>query len=327
VSGATHGRDRTRRRDSVRRGADPRQEAPTHQTIAENARSLRALIVDDERLGRERLVTLLAREPGIEIVGQCDNGVAALQAITHATPDHSPDLVFLDVQMPDLDGLEVAQSLVGMAAEIHVPEVIFVTAFSEYMERAFELHAVDYLRKPYTDARFASALAHVRSRIADRRAAELGASRHAESSKASPALVHRTAIDPARLKLLLDAVAADQPRRRIALRDRATGTLTLVDASEVAWVEADGPGRVVLHGHGKPRPWPRGIESAESELAPLGFIRVHRSYLVHPDHLVEIKELPKGQYMLTLPGGKQFDTGRTYAANMERLLASIPGGL
>jgi DNA-binding LytR/AlgR family response regulator len=139
--------------------------------------------------------------------------------------------------------------------------------------------------------------------------------------------VDRGTIDPARLKYLLDAVAADQPRRRIALRDRATNTLTLVDASEVAWVEADGPGRVLLHGSGKPRSWPKGIESAESELAPLGFIRVHRSYLVHPDHLVEIKELPKGQYMLTLPGGMQFDTGRTYAANMERLLASIPGGL
>jgi DNA-binding LytR/AlgR family response regulator len=84
---------------------------------------------------------------------------------------------------------------------------------------------------------------------------------------------------------------------------------------------------VLLHGSGESRSWPKGIESAESELAPLGFIRVHRSYLVHPDHLVEIKELPKGQYMLTLPGGMQFDTGRTYAANMERLLASIPGGL
>jgi two-component system LytT family response regulator len=286
---------------------------------------LRILVVDDERLGRDRVTTLLAREPDVEVVGQCANGVDALQAMVQSSTDRRPDLVLLDVQMPDLDGIEVAQALLEMAGDVEVPELIFVTAYSEYMERAFELHAVDYLRKPYTDARFASALSHARRRIGDRRAAsrvEQGRDAGAPSDEASPSF----GMDPTRLRHLLDVVAADRPRRRIALRDRATGTLTLVDAGEVAWVEAAGPGRVLLHGRGAPRSWARGIEAAEAELAPLGFMRVHRSYLVHPDHLVEIKELPKGQYMLTLPGGRQFDTGRTYAANLERLLDSIPGG-
>ena len=120
------------------------------------------LVVDDERLARERLLVLLQGEPGTKVVGECSSGLDALAAITR----ERPELVFLDVQMPDLDGLGVVAAL----GEDETPEIIFVTAHDTYMERAFELHAVDYLRKPYTNARFASALGHAMRRIHARRA-------------------------------------------------------------------------------------------------------------------------------------------------------------
>jgi CheY-like chemotaxis protein len=119
------------------------------------------LVVDDERLARQRLVALLSGEPDIDIVGKCGNGLDALAAITEVRPE----LVFLDVQMPDLDGLGV---ITALGAD-ETPEIIFVTAHSAYMERAFEIHAVDCLRKPYPNVRFSSALAHARRRIHARR--------------------------------------------------------------------------------------------------------------------------------------------------------------
>src|SRR5687767_122237 len=125
-------------------------------------RSIRALIVDDESLGRERIRQLLEDHKDVEVISECENGVEAVQAIERL----SPDLVFLDVQMPELDGVGV----LNMLGLTRVPEVIFTTAHLEYMESAFEAHAIDYIRKPYREARFRDALHHARQRINARRA-------------------------------------------------------------------------------------------------------------------------------------------------------------
>src|SRR5690606_31156239 len=115
----------------------------------------------DETLGRERMRQLLGDHLDVEVVGECENGLQAVDAIEQT----SPDLVFLDVQMPELDGVGVLNKL----GEDRVPEVIFTTAHAEYMERAFEVHAIDYLRKPFRDSRFEDALHHARQRIQARR--------------------------------------------------------------------------------------------------------------------------------------------------------------
>src|SRR5690606_38320782 len=121
------------------------------------SRSIRALIVDDEALGRERVRQLLGDHVDVEVVGECENGIEAV----HAIEQLNPDLVFLDVQMPELDGIGVLNRL-GLD---RVPQVIFTTAHVEYMEDAFEAHAIDYLRKPFRGSRFQDALQHARQRI------------------------------------------------------------------------------------------------------------------------------------------------------------------
>ena len=298
-----------------------REVALTARTsVPEPSSPIRVLIVDDERLGRERLASLLAREADLEIVGQCANGADALKAITSANLTRRPDLVLLDVQMPELDGIEVAEALVEMAPDREPPELLFVTAFSEFMERAFELHAVDYLRKPFTEARFASALTHARRRIADRRLARRAATADAAETLRTP---WEATIE--QLQELVARVREERPPERIAILNPANGALTLIDASRVAWVQAHGAGEVLLHGRDATRTWNTGIEAAEQKLAPLGFVRVHRHHLIHPDHITEAKPLQKGQYLLTLQGTKTLDTGRTYASTMARILDRVPG--
>jgi two-component system LytT family response regulator len=278
---------------------------------------VRVLVVDDERLGRERLASLLVREPDVEIVGQCANGVEALQVIVRTPRHRHPDVVFLDVQMPDLDGIEVAEGLLEMADEIEMPELIFATAHSDYMERAFELHAIDYLRKPYTDTRFRSALDHARRRVTARRT-------EARSLDRSGLSVPIDGL--AELRRLLSTLNGGREKDRVAIRDRATGTVQLIEARHIVWIAAHGAGQVRLNTDRKPLIWHRGIEAVDAELAPLGFLRVHRSTLINPAHLTSAKTLTKGQYMLTMSDGAQFDTGRAFAAAIEAHLASMPGG-
>ena len=185
------------------------------------------------------------------------------------------------------------------------------------MELAFELHAIDYLRKPFNDARLGSALSHARRRIADRRAAARLATDRAPDAPT-------TALSE-QLRRLVSSVRLDRPPQRIALHDRETGEMTFVSAGDVVYVEADGPGQVILHGRDADRRWPMGIQNAERELERLGFVRVHRHYLVHPDHIQRVQRLGKGEFRLALTGGSEVETGRTYAPSIEEMLAATPG--
>ncbi len=174
---------------------------------------IRALIVDDEALARERVRTLLSASPGVTVVGECTGGREAVEAIV----DQAPNLVFLDVQMPDLDGFQVLEAV----SDEHLPAVVFVTAYDEYALRAFDVHAVDYLLKPIEPERFAKTLARVRDTLGDK--------------------------SDGRLEALLDALATrDLPLDRLVIRTR--GKVSFLKPSEIDWVERLAPhGFVRVH--------------------------------------------------------------------------------
>ena len=257
------------------------------------------LVVDDERLGRQKLRTLLRREPDIEVIGECSNGLEALAAITRL----NPELVFLDVQMPDLDGLGVISAL----SADEIPEIIFVTAHSTYMERAFELHAIDYLRKPYPSSRLDSALAHARRTIHAKRA-ELAT---ASGRTFAPAL------STTRYGPVLAALHDSNPDPRIALQDGRSGTWNIVDRDEIDWIEADGSARVLVHVGREKYLWRKTLSDIKHVLDPGVFLRIHRSFIVNTGHIRQVKPLLKGEFAIVLTDGTILDTGRTYREAIE----------
>lgn len=268
------------------------------RALSMTAAPITVLIVDDECLARQRLRSLLHREADIEIVGECANGLEALEAITR----ENPELVFLDVQMPDLDGLGVISAL----ATSETPEIIFVTAHSMYMERAFELHAIDYLRKPYPNDRFASALAHARRRIHTHRAAAAPIVTESEAgSRYEPvlAVLQNSNIDP-----------------RIALQDGRTGTWYIVSRDDIDWISAEGSARVLVHIGKESYLWRKTLSQVEHTLDPRVFLRVHRSYIVNTGRVRQVKPLLKGEFAIILADGTVLDSGRTYRPVIEEFL-------
>ena len=267
------------------------------------------LIVDDEALCCQRLRQLLEPEPDVTIVGECARGLEALNTI----PRVRPELVFLDVRMPDLSGVGVVEALDGVLDAAAAPEVVFVTAYDEYMERAFELHALDYLKKPFTDARFASALARARRLVAARRAV-------AASGANGP-------VDEALVGLLTErqralAAAARQGAectvRRLPVRARSGARWTLVDPDTIAAVEADAGVAVRLHVGADAHPWDQTMADAERGMARFGFVRVHRRWLVNPAHVAGVVSRQRGDYTLMLRDGAEVPTGRSYRDVVER---------
>lgn len=259
------------------------------------------LIADDEHLARDRLRVLLSGEPDVQLVGECSNGLETLAAITALRPE----LVFLDVQMPDLDGLGV---IAALGAD-ETPEIIFVTAHSAYMERAFEIHAVDYLRKPYLNARFSSALAHARRRIYAGRA-ELSAP--SESAPVAP--------PSSRYGPVLASLRDIDTDPRVALQDGRTGTWHIVSRDEIDWIGAEGSARVLVHIGKESYLWRKTLAELEHTLDPRVFLRMHRSYIVNTGRIRQVKPLLKGEFAIVLADGTMLDTGRTYREAVENFL-------
>lgn len=262
---------------------------------------IRVLIADEDPLARERLKVLLAGEPDIELVGEAGNGVGALTAIVSG----QPELVFLDVQLPDVDGLELVAAL-----EAEAPEIVLVTAHHAYMERAFELHIADYLRKPYTNARFASALAHARKRVLARRL-ERGL---------TPGVAQWGEPKGSRQSPLLEALHAGDEYLRLALLDSRSGTWDIVRQLDIEWIAASGRARVTVHMAAEAYAWRTTLGAVAKTLDPRLFLRVHRSYIVNVRQIRQVKSLTKGEYMILLRGGTRLDTGRTYREVIERFL-------
>ena len=245
--------------------------------------TLRVAIVDDEPPARARLRRLLKGQPDIEVVAECGDGAAAV----HAIESLQPDLVFLDVQMPELDGFEVLAAL----ELTRLPAVIFVTAFDKYALRAFEVHALDYVVKPVDPERFARALAHARQRIIERRSTDDGMSN----------LIRQLARERAQLE-------------RIPVRSE--GRVKVIDLGDVDWLSA-ADNYVTLH-VGRHEYLVRDTLAAlEARLDANAFVRVHRSSIVRLDRIAELVPDLHGDYRIRLKNGAVVPMSRTYRARIE----------
>lgn len=260
-------------------------------------RTLRALIVDDEPLARESVAMLLREEPEIEVIGECADGRSALAEIRR----QRPDLVFLDVQMPVLSGLELLEQL----EQEHRPTIVFITAYDQHAVRAFELCAVDYLLKPFRDQRFKAAVARAKERA---RSADYG-----ELQRQAAELI-------AHLRRLQDAPGADGPREadgRVMLRvgrDRV-----FLEPATIAWIEAQGD-RVKVRAGDRVLLARESLQNLERRLDPARFVRVHRSFVVNPAHISKITPAPYGDHVVLTRDGAHLRLSRTYRGQLKRLL-------
>jgi two-component system LytT family response regulator len=249
---------------------------------------IRALLVDDEALVRRGIRAFLASEPDLVVIGECGNGLEAVDAIRA----ERPNLVFLDVQMPELDGLGVIDAL---DEEERPPALVFVTAYDAYALRAFEVHAVDYLLKPFDERRFRTALGRARQRLAS------------TGTGPPPA-------DPRLESLLRELRPAPAYVDRLLVR---TGNrLVPVRVAGIDWIEAAdnyvrlhvGPERYALR---------ETIRSLEARLDPRRFARVHRSTIVNLDRVREVRPLPSGDCTLILTGSTELMLSRSWREAFE----------
>jgi two-component system LytT family response regulator len=252
--------------------------------------TLRVVVADDEPIGRQRLVRLLQAEPETEVVAACSDGDEAVEAIR----EHAPDVVLLDIQMPQLDGFEVVAAL----GESQPPAVIFVTAHDQYALRAFEVHAFDYLLKPVDQDRLRDAIGRA---IAPAQRAPQGST------------TRRI------LTLLEELNARERGRGRDRLVVRTPERAFFLRAETVDWVEAAGK-FVHLHVGRSVHALRESMAELEQELDPARFLRISRSIIVNIDRIQEIQPWFQGDYVLILTDGTRLTSTRGYRDNMRRLL-------
>jgi two-component system LytT family response regulator len=247
-----------------------------------------ALIADDEPLARERIRTLLGRFREVEVAGECSDGSQTVSMVRSLRPN----LLFLDVQMPELNGFEVLDKLNPKIA----PEVIFVTAYDEFALHAFEVHAIDYLLKPFTRARFA-------------RAVEAGLRRlKAEDEPAADA----------RLASLLESIRTQQSASdRLAIRD--DGSVYFVRMVDIDWLEGAG-NYVKVHEGAREHLLRDSLKNLEERLDARRFLRVHRSAIVNLDSIQRLEPWFHGEYVVVLRDGTRLQSSRTYSERLRSLV-------
>jgi two-component system, LytTR family, response regulator len=262
---------------------------------------IRTLIVDDEILARQNLEALLREDEGIEIVGQCPNGQAAVEAIRQ----HRPDLIFLDVQMPGMNGFEV---LAETPAEV-MPQVIFVTAYDQFALQAFEVRAIDYLLKPFNRTRFTEAVNRAKATLRQHDREELVR----RLGDMMQALQRNPAAAP--------EAPGPRPLReedeRICLR--CDGEIHMVVPADIVWVESDGD-YVRLHSTDKPRYVRLPLQKLLERLDPRHFLRIHRSTIVNLRHLKKASPALYGEYNVELADGTKLRVSRTYVHELKSRL-------
>jgi two-component system LytT family response regulator len=249
---------------------------------------IRALVIDDEAPARKRLVDLLARDPSVTAIEEVADGISAVNKIEQLRPD----LVFLDVQMPELDGMEVMER-VGIA----MPLTVLVTAYDQHAIRAFEANAVDYLLKPFSDERFESSMARIKSRLQYARLLVSGDHMPQLDSTTEAPTLHP-------LDMLLVKTAA---------------ATRFVRAVEVDWIEATGV-YVTLHVAGKELLYRAALNDLAARLSPVQFVRVHRSAIVNVERIVHLEPISHGEFDAVLRGGARIRVSRTYRIHLERRL-------
>jgi two-component system LytT family response regulator len=253
--------------------------------MSETAKRIRVVIADDEPLARERLRSLLAAHTGVDLVAECSDGLQAILAIE----EHSPDLAFLDVQMPGATGFDVI-SAVGAD---RMPAVVFVTAYDKYALRAFDVHALDYLLKPFDRERFEQALRRAQDHL-----------RHGTNGDLERRLI----------ELMQDLRPSDPRVERFVVK--AGGRVFFVRASEIDWIEAAG-NYVKLHVGTETHLFRETMNALEHRLDPQAFFRIHRSHIVNIERIKELQPWFNGEYVVILHNGVRLTLSRTYRDKLQ----------
>lgn len=263
--------------------------------MSTRTKKIKTLIVDDEPLARRTIRDLLASDPEIEIIGECSNGLETVKFIRRQLPD----LLFLDIQMPGMNGFEALAKI----EHEQIPAIVFVTAFDSYALKAFEMHALDYLLKPFTDKRFEEALRQAKTH------AELR-----EINKLS--------------RSLLDLLGEQAGRETISVKRksfltkfmiRSSGRVAFIKASDVDWISADDY-YIKLHVAGKSHLLRVSLNELEEKLDPKLFLRIHRSTIVNFDRIKELQQSPSGEYIVVLKNGTELKLSRSRRERLEQLL-------
>jgi two-component system, LytTR family, response regulator len=250
--------------------------------------TIRAAIADDEPLARQRIRNLLMEAEDVEVIAECANGKEAIEFLEESPPD----LLFLDIQMPEVDGFDVLQAI-GVD---HVPVVIFVTAYDQFALRAFEAHALDYLLKPFDDERFGAALQRARERIRQQQGVDLDR----------------------RLQALLENVRADHGYlRRLVVPSGHRSVF--IRTEHIDWIEAE-RNYIRLHVAGRTHLLRENLSHIVSLLDPAMFCRIHRSTIVNIDRIQAVEALFHGEYQVVLEDGTKLTSGRSYRRGLHALM-------
>jgi two-component system LytT family response regulator len=254
--------------------------------------SIAILVVDDEPIARQAIVRLLRDEPDVELLGECGDGVAALAAIR----DQSPDLVFLDIQMPGMSGLDVVASI----GHERMPATVFVTAFEQYAVRAFEANAVDYLVKPFSRERFAGTLRRARARLA---AGE--------------------GVDGTSAALILQALDALRQRDDYLTRlpVRSDEHIRFIDVDDIVWIKASG-NSVQIHRADGVHEMRETMNALAARLDPRHFARVHRSAIINVRRIQAIHPWFNGHHVVTMDTGQKLRMSRYQHETFLRLVSA-----
>ena len=256
--------------------------------MSQPAERIRVLVVDDEAPARQRLIDLLKKDPQVGSVLEAVNGEAAVEIIGREVLD----LVFLDVQMPELDGLQVVET-VGAA---RMPLTVFVTAYDQHSIRAFEANALDYLLKPFSDERWEAALARAKARHHELSLREFGRGV---------------------LRMLATRSQAGDYLDRLVVK--GSGTTRFIRVADIDWIEGAGV-YANLHIAGKELLYRSTLNELAGHLDPMRFIRVHRSSIVNIDSIVELQPISHGEFELVLKDGHRSRVSRTYRVQLEKRL-------
>jgi two-component system LytT family response regulator len=257
-----------------------------------NARTLEpicVLVADDELPARQRLVDLLRRDEQIASVSEAADGQTTVEMIQK----ENPDLVFLDVQMPELDGLGVIDAI--GAAEM--PLTVFVTAFDQHAIRAFEANALDYLLKPFSDERFEATMCRAKARLDERSMRDFGQ----------------------RVMKMVSAAPQSTERRLDRLVVKSGGTTRFIRAVDIDWIEAAGV-YVTLHVGGKELLYRAALNDLAEKLDPRRFVRVHRSALINIESILQLEPISHGEFEAVLKNGSRTRVSRTYRSQLEKRL-------
>jgi two-component system LytT family response regulator len=257
--------------------------------------TIRAIIADDERLSREYIKQLIAGYNNVELVSECKNGLEAVNAVF----THQPDLIFLDIQMPDLNGFEV---IAEIKKEMKMPFIVFTTAYEQFALKAFEVCATDYLLKPFTEERFREAVNRTLDLLEKNKLSETNAA----------------------IEALLKLYNQTKPEKPVEVYParilvKANRKMLFVDTADIYWLEASGD-YVKIHLKNNNYLVNDSLSNFETTLAPDTFIRVHRSHMVNVKFIIEFKPYFNGEYILVMGNGQEVKLSRSYKDKIRTLL-------